>query len=188
MSYISKKVFLQCFSPHQASSRAPATLMFAGSPLMSRDVTWSLAPGHTGAGLWTWRWWRRISLATLPMESGILSVRRDCWVWSAEDCKFKNSSIADCVLSRRGSRTEGRAFLRLLRGAVPGRHLHRGDAQTDPLLRPQPTHPLRPHLHPGPVRLPPACWLWGEDFTRFTLTHKHTHFHFWQHYGNSARH
>lgn len=77
------------------------------------------------------------------------------------------------VLSRRGSRAEERAFLRLLRGAVPRRHLHRGDAQTDALLRPQSAHPVCPDLHSGPARLPSARRLWREDLTGLG-THTHT--------------
>lgn len=69
-----KEVF--CVRHHkQASSRAPATSMSVGSPLTSRGVIWSLAPGHMEAGPWIWRWWRQTSLATSPMESGILLVK-----------------------------------------------------------------------------------------------------------------
>lgn len=63
------------FPSFQGSSRAPVTLTCAGSPLMSRDVSWNLALGHMEAGPWTWKCWRQISLATLPTESGILLVK-----------------------------------------------------------------------------------------------------------------
>lgn len=67
------------------------------------------------------------------------------------------------VMSHRGSRANQSALLWLLWGAVSWRHLHRGDAETDRLLRHQPAHPMYPDLHSGSSRLPSACWLWGEN-------------------------
>lgn len=119
------------------------------------------------------------------MESGILSVRGTCGQWSTEDsnskvhhaCFLHNFCWVCFVLPHRGSRTEERAFLRLLRGTVPWRHFHCGYAETDPLLWPQSAHPMCPDLHSGPACLPFACWLWGEDLTGLGNKHTHTHIH-----------
>lgn len=70
------------------------------------------------------------------------------------------------IVSLRGSWTCAQGLLWMLWGAISRRHLHPGDAETDPLLRRQPAHPLHPDLHSGSAGLPPACWLWGEDLTR----------------------
>lgn len=58
----------------QGYSKAPATSMFAGSPLIFRGVIWSLAPGRMGDGLWTCRWLMLTSQDILQMESGTLWV------------------------------------------------------------------------------------------------------------------
>lgn len=54
----------------QESLWARATWTFAGSPLTSRGVSWSSAPGRMTAGCWTSRWTMLTSQATCPMESG----------------------------------------------------------------------------------------------------------------------
>ncbi len=58
----------------QGYSKAPATSMCAGSPLIFRGVIWSLAPGRMEDGLWTCRWLMLTSQDILQMESGTLWV------------------------------------------------------------------------------------------------------------------
>ncbi len=128
-----------------------------------------------------------MSAATSPTESGISLVRRAKSLWCAEDWKSEfdhhiHPVSAFLLLSHRGSGTDKPAYLRVLWGDVPWHHVHRGDAETDPLLRPQSAAPMCPDLHFGPARLPSACWLWREDLTGFgihthTYTHIHTHTH-----------